>query len=285
MQAVNSSDYAIAQFYFLEKLLLHHGRLNYVRMSKLVGYMFYKNIMMALAQYFYLYTTGSSGQKAYSEIAFQAYNLAFTSMPIVALGVFDFDVPWAVGQRFPALYKPGITGALFNTTVFFKWIAAAIFESAVIFIATVYAYNQLEQGVGNGDLQQYGILLFTLVVFVCNFKKYVLGELDVQQTAGRDIEADRRQHDDTYREVPGHFRNSRHSNSSSHSVSRKNSGFAFSTDPRSSMAEGIMITSTMDSRASAMRTAESRVRITRLEQRSSDYALTRDDKQPSGYFI
>jgi hypothetical protein len=59
MQAVNSSDYAIGQFYFLEKLLLHHGRLNYVRMSKLVGYMFYKNIVMVLAQYFYLFTTGT----------------------------------------------------------------------------------------------------------------------------------------------------------------------------------------------------------------------------------
>ncbi|KAF0774377.1 hypothetical protein AaE_001923, partial [Aphanomyces astaci] len=380
MQAVNSSDYAIGQFYFLEKLLLHHGRLNYVRMSKLVGYMFYKNIMMALAQYFYLYTTGSSGQKAYSEIAFQAYNLAFTSMPIVVLGVFDYDVPWAVGQRFPALYKPGITGELFNTTVFFKWIAASIFESAVIFIVTVYGYNQLEQGLGSGDLQQYGILLFALVVFVCNFKiipmqqswlviggvvwwlgvlsyiplclylesswywlsssdfgatqntldgtyffvdcgvfwliipvasgmcllrffswvvfqrrfypflwqvvqeKYVLGQLESPPC--RDVETGTRPVDDTFHEgAGGYLRHSHHSTSSSQSVSRRNSGFAFSSDPQSSMAEGIMITSTKDSRASAMKTAEGRIRVTRLEQRSSDYALTREAKQPSGYFI
>ncbi|RHZ33828.1 hypothetical protein DYB37_013244, partial [Aphanomyces astaci] len=272
------------QFYFLEKLLLHHGRLNYVRMSKLVGYMFYKNIMMALAQYFYLYTTGSSGQKAYSEIAFQAYNLAFTSMPIVVLGVFDYDVPWAVGQRFPALYKPGITGELFNTTVFFKWIAASIFESAVIFIVTVYGYNQLEQGLGSGDLQQYGILLFALVVFVCNFKKYVLGQLESPPC--RDVETGTRPVDDTFHEgAGGYLRHSHHSTSSSQSVSRRNSGFAFSSDPQSSMAEGIMITSTKDSRASAMKTAEGRIRVTRLEQRSSDYALTREAKQPSGYFI
>jgi hypothetical protein len=33
-QAVNSSDFAIAQFRFLEPLLLRHGRWNYRRISK-----------------------------------------------------------------------------------------------------------------------------------------------------------------------------------------------------------------------------------------------------------
>ncbi|RHY52512.1 hypothetical protein DYB30_010148 [Aphanomyces astaci] len=169
MQAVNSSDYAIGQFYFLEKLLLHHGRLNYVRMSKLVGYMFYKNIILVLAQYFFLFTTGSSGQKEYSEVAFQLYNLAFTSLPIGVLGVFDYDVPWAVGQLYPALYKVGISGDLFNTLVLFKWISASIFEAGVIFAVAVFGFNQRELGAGSGDLQQYGIVLFALVWS----KKYV----------------------------------------------------------------------------------------------------------------
>ena len=51
MQAVNSSDYVIAQFRFLERLLLVHGRWNYIRISKLVLYMFYTNITFVLAQY------------------------------------------------------------------------------------------------------------------------------------------------------------------------------------------------------------------------------------------
>lgn len=33
-QAVNSSDFAIAQFRYLERLMLHHGRWNYRRISK-----------------------------------------------------------------------------------------------------------------------------------------------------------------------------------------------------------------------------------------------------------
>ena len=51
MQAVNWCDYAIAQFRFLERLLLVHGRWNDIRISKLVLYMFYTNITFVLAQY------------------------------------------------------------------------------------------------------------------------------------------------------------------------------------------------------------------------------------------
>ena len=37
MQAVQASDYALAQFRFLSKLLLVHGRRNYNRVSKVCG--------------------------------------------------------------------------------------------------------------------------------------------------------------------------------------------------------------------------------------------------------
>ena len=48
LQAVNASDFAIAQFRFLSVLLLKHGRFNYVRMCRVVRYMFYKNVRYTL---------------------------------------------------------------------------------------------------------------------------------------------------------------------------------------------------------------------------------------------
>jgi P-type E1-E2 ATPase len=36
LQAVNSADFAIAQFRYLSDLTLKHGRYNYIRMSSLV---------------------------------------------------------------------------------------------------------------------------------------------------------------------------------------------------------------------------------------------------------
>ena len=48
LQAVNSADYAIAQFRFLSQLTLKHGRYNYIRMSNLVfGYTDFRYIVTA----------------------------------------------------------------------------------------------------------------------------------------------------------------------------------------------------------------------------------------------
>ena len=41
MQAVNASDFAIAQFRFLRRLLLVHGRWNYRRSAMLILFLFY----------------------------------------------------------------------------------------------------------------------------------------------------------------------------------------------------------------------------------------------------
>ncbi|KAG8520245.1 Phospholipid-transporting ATPase IB, partial [Galemys pyrenaicus] len=46
MQATNNSDYAIAQFSYLEKLLLVHGAWSYNRVTKCILYCFYKNVVL-----------------------------------------------------------------------------------------------------------------------------------------------------------------------------------------------------------------------------------------------
>ena len=45
---MNASDFAIAQFRFLKRLLLLHGRWNYRRICKLILYSFYKNTAITL---------------------------------------------------------------------------------------------------------------------------------------------------------------------------------------------------------------------------------------------
>lgn len=65
MQAVMSSDYAIAQFRFLQRLLLVHGRWSYQRVTKLILYSFYKNMVFALSQFWLSFYNGFSGQTMY----------------------------------------------------------------------------------------------------------------------------------------------------------------------------------------------------------------------------
>lgn len=51
LQAARSADVAIGQFRFLRKLLLVHGAWSYQRISKVILYSFYKNIVLYMTQF------------------------------------------------------------------------------------------------------------------------------------------------------------------------------------------------------------------------------------------
>ncbi|MFS8028414.1 putative P-type phospholipid transporter [Helianthus anomalus] len=92
MQAVMSSDIAIAQFRFLERLLLVHGHWSYRRISSMISYFFYKNIVFGTTIFLYEAYASFSGQPTYNDWYLTLYNIVFTSLPAIALGVFDQDV-------------------------------------------------------------------------------------------------------------------------------------------------------------------------------------------------
>ena len=45
-----ASDYAIAQFRFLQRLLLVHGRWSYKRITRVIVYFFYKNVVFGMVR-------------------------------------------------------------------------------------------------------------------------------------------------------------------------------------------------------------------------------------------
>ncbi|VDO03931.1 unnamed protein product [Rodentolepis nana] len=61
-QAACSSDYAIAQFRFLNKLLLVHGAWSFNRITKVILYSFYKNVCLYVIQFWFGMISGFSGQ-------------------------------------------------------------------------------------------------------------------------------------------------------------------------------------------------------------------------------
>lgn len=66
LQAACASDYSIAQFKYLRKLLLVHGAWNYSRMCKLILYSFYKNICLYVIElWFAIYSGKQSTRKNY----------------------------------------------------------------------------------------------------------------------------------------------------------------------------------------------------------------------------
>lgn len=62
MQAVLASDYSFAQFRYLQRLLLVHGRWSYFRVCHFLYYFFYKNFAFTLAHFWYSFFCGFSAQ-------------------------------------------------------------------------------------------------------------------------------------------------------------------------------------------------------------------------------
>lgn len=115
LQAVNAADFAIAQFRFLSPLLLKHGRYNYIRMSHLICFMFYKNILQSLGQFWFNFYCGFSGQKYYTEGAIQLFNLFFTSIPILLTAIYDMDISRTFATKlFPQCYMRSVRNGYFN---------------------------------------------------------------------------------------------------------------------------------------------------------------------------
>lgn len=62
MQAVHSSDYVLAQFCFLRRLLLVHGRWSYMRICKFLRYFIYKTVASMMVQIWFAFYNGFTAQ-------------------------------------------------------------------------------------------------------------------------------------------------------------------------------------------------------------------------------
>ncbi|ORY37234.1 phospholipid-translocating P-type ATPase [Rhizoclosmatium globosum] len=133
LQAARSADVAIAQFRYLEKLLLVHGGWAYDRLSKLVLYCFYKNITLYLIQFWFAFDNGFSGQTIFESWMQSCYNVMFTLCQPVALGIFDQYVNSRMLIKYPQLYRLGQRSEFYNNKTFIFWVANSFLHSFMIY--------------------------------------------------------------------------------------------------------------------------------------------------------
>ncbi|XP_053948295.1 probable phospholipid-transporting ATPase IM isoform X3 [Anastrepha ludens] len=141
LQAVLASDYSIAQFRYLERLLLVHGRWSYYRMCKFLRYFFYKNFAFTLCHCWYSFFCGFSAQTVFDPMFISVYNLFYTSLPVLALGVFEQDVSDKHSVEYPKLYTPGLKSQLFNTREFVYSVLHGAFSSLILFLIPYGTYK------------------------------------------------------------------------------------------------------------------------------------------------
>lgn len=175
MQAVMASDVSIAQFRFLERLLLVHGHWCYSRISSMICYFFYKNITFGVTLFLYDAYTSFSGQPLYNDWAMASFNVFFTSLPVVAMGVFDQDVSARFCLKFPMLYQEGPQDLLFQWRRIIGWMVNGVASAVIIFfLCTASLQHQAFRSGGEvADMATLGATAYTCIVWAVNLQMYI----------------------------------------------------------------------------------------------------------------
>uniref|UniRef100_A0A182JZG0 Phospholipid-transporting ATPase n=1 Tax=Anopheles christyi TaxID=43041 RepID=A0A182JZG0_9DIPT len=147
MQAVMASDFSIAKFKMLEKLLLVHGHWNYDRLARMIIYFFYKNAAFVFLLFWYQFYCGFSGAVMIDQVYLMIYNLLFTALPPLAIGVYDKKIIDDLLLAYPQLYQHvGVQPLLGRRGKGYKWstfwivMLDAVYQSLVIFFVAKAAY-------------------------------------------------------------------------------------------------------------------------------------------------
>jgi phospholipid-translocating ATPase len=171
-QAVMSSDYAIGQFRFLQRLLLVHGRWSYRRLGECTANFFYKNLVWTFALFWYCVYNDFDGSYLFDYTYIVLVNLAFTSLPVIFMGIFDQDVDDKISLAVPQLYMRGIERKEWSQLKFWLYMADGLYQSVICFFMPYQLYQAANFATASGrdiaDRTRMGVLIASCAVLASN---------------------------------------------------------------------------------------------------------------------
>jgi magnesium-transporting ATPase (P-type) len=136
-QASNNSDFSIARFRFLVRLLLVHGQVTQYRNANLIKYSFYKNIAISVMFMYFQFDSGFSGQASIDSLTLNFYNTVFTAIPILIFSLMDQPVEnLETLLKYPKVYN---TSKSLNVFTFWKAQIKAFVDAAICYYIPYYA--------------------------------------------------------------------------------------------------------------------------------------------------
>ncbi|XP_068960896.1 phospholipid-transporting ATPase IF isoform X1 [Petaurus breviceps papuanus] len=172
-QAARNSDYAIARFKFLSKLLFVHGHFYYIRIATLVQYFFYKNVCFITPQFLYQFYCLFSQQTLYDSVYLTLYNICFTSLPILIYSLLEQHVHPHVLQSKPSLYRDISKNSHLSIKKFLYWTILGFSHAFIFFFGCYFLIWEDISVLGNGQMfgnWTFGTLVFTVMVITVTVK-------------------------------------------------------------------------------------------------------------------
>jgi magnesium-transporting ATPase (P-type) len=171
-QAVLAADYSFAQFRFLARLLLVHGRLNFYRNIELINYSFYKNMACSFCQIIFQFFCSFSGNTVFNPLFMMVYNVLFTSVPPVVYAVLERDVGMQSMMIRPELYWfDGKRARLQGYARFLESLALGIVHAFAAFFVPFLGMRPMVDSDGYPmGLEEFGTAVFGAIVMIVTLR-------------------------------------------------------------------------------------------------------------------
>lgn len=114
---------------------------------QVVTYFFYKNLTFTLTQFWFTFQTGFSGQRFYDDWFQSLYNVIFTALPVIIVGLFD-----------------KVLHSFFLTTLFMSWNTAIEEMTTVCWEILLFCENEVYTCTLPLQINTANPLLFVFVV-------------------------------------------------------------------------------------------------------------------------
>lgn len=170
LQAARVADFSIAQFRFLQRLILVHGRWNYVRTARFVLLTFWKELFFYLPTAQYQRYNGYTGTSLYEATSLMVFNTLFTSLCTICMGVWEQDLRAETLLAVPELYVYGQRNKGLNVAKYTRWMLMGAIEGVVCWYGAWAGYGWISPGPADPGLHAIGTLTFTIGVLYINYK-------------------------------------------------------------------------------------------------------------------
>jgi len=160
-QAVNSADFSIAQFRYLQALMLVHGRWNYRRAASMVLFVFYANIVFVLTAFIFNFYNKFSGSTMYFVFLTTMYSYP-TQIPIAVSACINQDISRKTALEYPAMYVSGRENLNLDRSKGVEYILKSFLHAFLISAITIiWAAPEAI------NIAQMGTATYVACIFVC----------------------------------------------------------------------------------------------------------------------
>ncbi|KAH8895828.1 phospholipid-translocating P-type ATPase [Thozetella sp. PMI_491] len=174
LQAARVADYSIAQFRFLSRLLLVHGRWNYVRTARFILATFWKEMFFYLPTELYQRYNGYTGTSLYESWSLTVLNTLFTSLCTIIPGIWEQDLRAETLLAIPELYIFGQRDQGLNFPRYLIWMFGAVAEGALVWSVCWASHGGVSLIVRDNGLFPLGNLVFSIGIMWTNWKLLIL---------------------------------------------------------------------------------------------------------------